>query len=82
MSRWVILGLVLSLAACASAGNRTSGRAIGSIERKDPRFDALIPPGAQMEVLAGGFDWTEGPLWIKDGGFLIFSVIPPNKILK
>jgi gluconolactonase len=35
-----------------------------------------------MEVLAGGFDWTEGPLWIKEGGYLIFSVIPPNKIVR
>jgi gluconolactonase len=35
-----------------------------------------------MEVLAGGFEWTEGPVWVKDGGYLLFSVIPPNKVLK
>jgi gluconolactonase len=57
-------------------------KTLGSILRKDPRFDKLIPPGAEMEVLAGGFEWTEGPLWIKDGGYLLFSCIPPNKVLK
>ena len=79
--RLLSLALIASLAACTCTQAQVS-RPFGSIERKDPRLDALIPPGARMEVLAGGFDWTEGPLWIKDGGYLIFSVIPPNKILK
>ncbi|MGD9634224.1 MAG: SMP-30/gluconolactonase/LRE family protein [Pirellulales bacterium] len=56
---------------------------IGEIERLDPAFDALVPPGAKMEIIADGFDWSEGPLWIPaDGGFLIFSDIPPNKIYR
>jgi gluconolactonase len=50
------------------------------IERLDPALDALIAPDATIEVLAGGYDWTEGPVWIKDGGYLLFSDIPPNKI--
>jgi gluconolactonase len=33
-----------------------------------------------IEVLAGGYDWTEGPVWVKDGGYLLFSDIPPNQI--
>jgi gluconolactonase len=71
----------LSLAACCGA-QVTTARTIGSIERKDPRLDALIPPGALMEILAGGYEWTEGPLWIKEGGYLLFSCIPPNKVLR
>ena len=50
------------------------------IERLDPALDSLIAPDATIEVLAGGYDWTEGPLWIKDGGYLLFSDIPPNQI--
>ena len=50
------------------------------IERLDPALDKLIAPDAVIEVLAGGYDWTEGPLWIKDGGYLLFSDIPPNQI--
>jgi gluconolactonase len=55
---------------------------LGSIERLDPAFDKLVPQDAKIEVLAGGFTWTEGVCWIKDGGYLLFSDIPPNKIMK
>src|SRR5262245_13437843 len=57
-------------------------KTIGSIERLDPAFDKLVPQGAAIEVLGEGFDWAEGPCWIKDQGFLVFSDIPPNKIMK
>lgn len=50
------------------------------IERLDPALDQLIAPDAAIEVLAGGYDWTEGPVWVKDGGYLLFSDIPPNQI--
>ena len=33
-------------------------------------------------MLASGFAWAEGPLWIKDGGYLIFSDIPRNSVMK
>nr|WP_268745628.1 SMP-30/gluconolactonase/LRE family protein [Catenovulum agarivorans] len=39
------------------------------------------------EELADGFKWAEGPVWVddsssKNGGYLIFSDIPNNKIIK
>jgi len=55
---------------------------IGKIERFDPRFDELIPKDAIIEKLAEGFDWAEGPVWVKKGGYLLFSDIPPNKVMK
>src|SRR5262249_28625320 len=54
----------------------------GGIERKDPRLDKLVPKDAKIEKLADGFKWTEGPVWVKDGGFLLFSDIPNNRINK
>src|SRR4030095_16808348 len=45
-----------------------------------PALDQLIAPDAVIEVLAGGYDWTEGPVWVKNGGYLLFSDIPPNQI--
>ena len=42
---------------------------LGRIERLDPGLDSIVAPDAKMEIIGNGFDWTEGPLWIKaDGG--------------
>ena len=51
------------------------------VQRIDPALNRIIAEDATVEILAEGFDWTEGPLWIKDFG-LLFSDIPPNKIFK
>ena len=50
----------------------------GSIERLDPALDTLIAPDAKIEVLASGFNWSEGPVW-RDGG-LVFSDVPENTV--
>jgi gluconolactonase len=55
---------------------------IGHIVRDSPQLDSLIPQDAKLEVLASGFEWTEGPLWISDGGYLLFSDIPRNAIYR
>jgi gluconolactonase len=56
--------------------------AFGEIERLDPALDKLLPKEAKLEKLAEGFDWSEGPVWVKKGKFLLFSDIPPNTIYK
>jgi gluconolactonase len=54
---------------------------IGSVERTDAALDALVPPGAKIELLASGFTWAEGPVWTSDGdGALLFSDVPNNVI--
>ena len=64
------------------AAKKESYPSFGKIERKDPRFDKLVPKTAHMEQLAEGFEWSEGPVWIKDGGYLLFSDIPRNSVMK
>jgi gluconolactonase len=54
----------------------------GTIERLDPALDKLLPSDAKLEKLAEGFDWIEGPVWVKKGGYLLFSEIPLNTIYK
>ncbi len=56
--------------------------AIGQVVRLDDRMDKIVKPGAYIEKIAKGFQWTEGPLWIEDGNFLLFSEIPSNTIYK
>ena len=53
---------------------------LGSIERLDPRFNALVPKDALIEVLASGFEWAEGPVWVKRDGAVLFSDIPRNRV--
>jgi gluconolactonase len=46
-------------------------------------FKKLLPEGAKVQKEASGFGFVEGPTWIKSGGgFLVFSDIPNNKIMK
>jgi gluconolactonase len=66
----------------ASAGEKEPYPAIGKIERVDPRFDRLIPRDAVLEKLAQGFQWSEGPVWIRDGAYVLFSDIPRNSVMK
>jgi gluconolactonase len=54
----------------------------GKIDRFDPAFDKLVPPDAKLEKLAEGFVWSEGPVWIRDGGYLVFSDVPKNTAFK
>jgi len=49
------------------------------IVRKDPALDAIVAPDAKIEKLAGGFQFTEGPVWVRDGGYRLFS--DPNNNL-
>ncbi len=53
-----------------------------SIEILDDQALQVIAPNAKIQRMAAGFDWVEGPLWIEDGGFLLFSDIPQNKVYK
>ena len=57
----------------------TGGGAVGSIVRLDPAFDALVPRAAQIEKLAGGFQFIEGPLWFP-AGYLWFSDVVGNVV--
>lgn len=49
---------------------------VGKIERLDPAFDKLVAPSAQIEKLAEGFRWSEGPTWYD--GAVVFSDVLAN----
>lgn len=51
------------------------------IEPLDKRF-AYKQGNAAIERIATGFRWAEGPVWFGDGGYLIFSDIPNNRMLR
>jgi gluconolactonase len=51
----------------------------GSVSRTDAALDALVPPSATIEKLAGGFQFTEGPLWFP-AGHVWFSDVQGNVV--
>ncbi|HET8737261.1 MAG TPA: SMP-30/gluconolactonase/LRE family protein [Pricia sp.] len=53
-----------------------------SIEILEKEALQLIDPKAVIEVIGSGYEWTEGPLWVSDGNYLLFSDIPNNKIFQ
>ncbi len=58
----------------------------GQVVRLDPRFDKLVPKEAVIEELAAGFEWAEGPVWVKttatEPGYLLFSDVPKNTVYR
>jgi gluconolactonase len=60
-------------------GGATDGG--GRIVRLDPAVDRIVPRDARLEKLAGGFQFTEGPVWHPDG-YLLFSDPNANTIYR
>jgi len=52
------------------------------VVRIDPALDALVSPDAKLELVKGGFGFTEGIVWVEKGRYLLFSDIPANVIYK
>ena len=77
--RYVNLFL-LFLLSCAVANGQDKSKAF--VERIDAGFDELVAEDAEIEWLGEGFKWTEGPVWVKGKGYLLFSDIPNNRINK
>lgn len=52
------------------------------IEIITPEFKNVIDPNQEIEVIADGFSFTEGPLWNAQNDYLLFSDIPSNRIFQ
>lgn len=50
--------------------------------RKDPALDELVPRNAKIFKLADGFQFTEGPVWVGNGKYLLFSDPNANTMYK
>ncbi len=68
------VSLVLLMTTCF--GQKT----IGGIERLDAELDQLIDPSTKVEILADGFSWSEGPVWVPQLNAVLFTDVPENKL--
>lgn len=53
-----------------------------ALEILDPAFLRYRLYSSTVEQLASGFRWSEGPAYFAEGGYLLFSDIPNNRIMK
>lgn len=74
----VLLSMFLNAVAIAQPAGELA------VLRLDPALDALVSPDAKMELVKGGFGFTEGPVWVQKGkeGYLLFTDIPGNVVWK
>src|SRR5271157_1310095 len=87
----LLISLALALASCSSSNKSESTPApaaspavapqsVGSIVRLDPAFDQIVPKDAIIEKVAGGFTFTEGPVWRPELQALWFSDVVGNVV--
>lgn len=77
-----IISIIFFISCTNSVRENPVFQTTGSIERLDPEINKLVPEEAQIEILAEGFLWSEGPLWLEKEQMLIFTDVPKNLIYK
>ncbi len=86
MKNYLIVFLIIVAYSCNNAQKNETQKmkykTTGTIERIDAALDAIIDTSAKAEIIAEGFEWSEGPLWIEKDSMLLFSDVPTNTIYK
>jgi gluconolactonase len=80
----LVLSVTASVACAATAPRVEAPTKIeeATIDRWDPAMDAIVPRDWKIEKLGEGFGWAEGPIWVKSGGYLLFTDVPGNRMWK
>lgn len=89
----ILLLTLLCMAACQSKPNDNNASkepppaqvdtvAARRVEILDPEALAIIDSSTAIEELGNGYKWAEGPVYIKDGDYVLFSDIPNNRVMK
>jgi gluconolactonase len=81
VQKFLIAALAAALASSLALAQSTNDKAV---VRLDPALDVLVSSDAKVELVKGGFGFTEGPVWMQEGasGFLLFTDIPGNVVWK
>ena len=72
---------LLCLALFLSGHFQESKQPVCTIEFVSNELSRLIKRDAKVEILAEGFEFTEGPVWLDKQKMLLFSDVPANTIV-
>jgi len=75
-----ILFLTVLLVQCNSKKEVQQTSFTVSFERLSPLLDSVMSNQVKVTVIAQGYEWSEGPLWLEDKQMLLFSDVPTNTI--
>lgn len=78
---WIPAAL-LTLILFAQSAPAQQQSLVAVIERLHPDLDAVIDTHAAVSVIADGFEWVEGPLWVESEKMLLFSDVMQNRVCK
>lgn len=73
--------IIFSIAGITS-GYAQATKPLMTLERIDPQFSTLVSKNAKAQILADGFIWCEGPLWVEKYKMFLFSDVKKNVIYK
>ena len=79
MKKLLFLLIVFTAVQCMA---QPTYKTVGTVERYDKDLDKIVSEDAKAEIIAEGFDWSEGALWIEKNKMLLFSDVPTNSIYK
>lgn len=78
MNRLLLIATMSTILSC----NNKEFKTTGSIEKMDPSLSSIIDENTKPEIIAEGFEWSEGPMWVEDQKMLLFSDVLTNTIYK
>ena len=82
ISKVTACACLLLLSACSVKTLSNDSPAETTVDRRLAEVDKVIPTSAQLEILAEGFTWPEGPVWLSEQQALHFNDVPENKMYR
>lgn len=70
------------LLGCATPKQTAESPALGKLTAMDPAFHDVVAADTRIEKIAEGFTWSEGPAWVQNGGYLLFTDVPENTLYR
>ena len=77
-----LLWMIVLLTGHIATGYAQAAKPLMILKQIDPQFSSIVSKNAKAEILAEGFLWSEGPVWIESYKMFIFSDVKKNVIYK
>jgi gluconolactonase len=75
-------GTMILLVAGIAASYAQAAKPLLTLKQFDPQFSTIVSKNAKARILATGFIWSEGPLWVESQKMFLFSDVKKNVIYK